>query len=98
MLRLTASRGLVLTGAFLSGLALAEKAIPFLSGPVIDDVGLLNSSEKAELATYIQSQKDLTQMQVWITSLEGESIEGLSYRAAKEWALGTEKRDNGLLM
>jgi uncharacterized protein len=76
----------------------AEKAIPFLSSPVIDDVGILTIMEKRQLSEYIQSQKNLIQMQVWITSLEGESIEGLSIRAAKNWALGTEKRDNGILM
>lgn len=76
----------------------AEKAIPYLSSPVIDDVGLLKPSERQSIEALIRSHKDLLQMQVWITRLEGESVEGLSYRAAREWALGTEKRDNGILL
>ncbi len=76
----------------------AAKQIPFLSSPVIDEVGLLNGTERTQLESYIRSQKDLLQMQVWVTRLEGEDIEGLSYRAAREWKLGTENRDNGLLV
>lgn len=87
----------LLSFLFCGLLSYAEKAIPYLSSPVIDDVGILSSSEKESLADYIRTQKALLQMQVWVTSLEGESIEGLSIRAAKQWALGTEKRDNGIL-
>lgn len=76
----------------------AEKAIPYLSSPVIDDVGLLNGTERSNLDAFIREHKSLLQMQVWITGLEGESVEGLSYRAAREWALGSEKGDNGLLV
>ncbi|MEZ4815613.1 MAG: TPM domain-containing protein [Bdellovibrionota bacterium] len=83
---------------FLPSVAFAAKAIPYLSGPVIDEVGLLSASEQNEISTYIRSHKELLQMQVWIATLEGESIETLSYRAAKQWALGTEKRDNGVLL
>ncbi len=75
----------------------AEKEIPYLSSPVIDELGILSANENRELSEFIQSQKNLIQIQVWVTSLEGESIEGLSYRAATKWALGTEKRDNGIL-
>jgi len=84
---------------FLScSVAFAAKEIPFLSSPVIDEVGLLPPGERLQLEQYIRENKDLVQMQVWITQLEGEDIEGLSYRAAREWKLGTEKGDNGLLM
>lgn len=90
-------RVLILSFLFFGSLH-AEKKIPYLSGPVIDDVGLLNSSEKMQLENYIRSQEAVLQMQVWITSLEGESVEGLAHRAASTWNLGTEKRDNGLLL
>lgn len=81
-----------------ASLAFAAKTTPYLSGPVIDDLGMLNASEVRQLDQYIREQKDLVQMQVWITGLEGEAIESVSYRAAKEWKLGTEKGDNGVLL
>lgn len=78
--------------------AYAAKEIPFLSSPVIDDVGLLNASERNRIESYIRSQKDLLQMQVWVTGLDGGDIESLSIRAVSEWKLGSEKGDNGLLV
>jgi uncharacterized protein len=78
--------------------AAAEKTIPQLTGPVIDEMHLLNAEETKLLGDYILSQKDIVQMQVWITSLDGGDLEKISYRAASKWALGTEKSDNGLLM
>lgn len=76
----------------------AQKPIPNLSSPVIDEVGILNPAERTQLDEFIRARKDVAQMQVWITTLDGESVEGLSYRAASQWKLGTEKGDNGILM
>ena len=77
----------------------ADRAIPELSGPVIDEVGLLNAGERAQLDQQIRAALTHAQIQVWITrSLEGEAIESLSIRAVEKWKLGTEKRDNGILI
>lgn len=74
------------------------REIPYLSSPVIDEVGLLSREEQQRLASFIQGQRSKMQIQVWITSLQGESIEGLSYRAASEWKLGDKDLNNGLLL
>lgn len=73
--------------------------IPALSGPVIDQAQVLSASDEAQLAAQIRSLKDAIQFQIWtIPSLEGESIEGLSIRAADQWKLGTASKDNGVLI
>ncbi len=83
----------------LSSLSFAAKEVPFLSSPVIDEAHLLRTNEKAELETFIRQHQDLMQLQVWIlSSLEGDSIERVSYAAAQKWKLGREKKDNGLLL
>jgi uncharacterized protein len=75
------------------------KEVPYLSGPVIDEVNLLAPAEKSELEKFIRTYKDIIQLQVWITpSLEGNDIESVSYKAAKEWKLGDAKKDNGALL
>jgi uncharacterized protein len=73
--------------------------IPFLSGPVIDQAQVLSTSDEAQLADQIRGLKNSIQFQIWtIPSLQGESIEGLSIRAADQWKLGTTSKDNGVLI
>jgi len=73
--------------------------IPFLSGPVIDQAQVLSASDEAQLADQIRGLKNSIQFQIWtIPSLQGESIEGLSIRAADQWKLGTTSKDNGVLI
>ncbi len=77
----------------------AEKKIPDLWGPVIDDVHLLNPGESGQLERQIRAYLPKVQMQVWITdSLEGEAIESVSIRAVEKWKLGDAKLDNGILL
>jgi uncharacterized protein len=73
--------------------------IPFLSGPVIDQAQVLSASERSQLADQIRSFKEVVQFQIWtLPSLQGESIESLSIRAADQWKLGTASKDNGVLI
>lgn len=77
----------------------AERLVPALSGPVIDEAGLLSTEEVSQLENLIRGLQPQVQAQVWIFSeLDGEPIEGLSIRAAEKWKLGTEKNDNGLVI
>lgn len=77
----------------------AFRAIPQLTGPVIDEAGLLRPMELRQLEADIQSFRAKAQMQVWIVqSLEGEPIENLSIRATDAWKLGSAKGDEGLLV
>src|SRR6187431_979785 len=78
--------------------AWALVTVPPLTGPVIDQAGLLSAEQVSDLSARAQAMLTHLQMQIWIVpSLEGEAIEQLSIRAVDQWKLGDEKKDNGLL-
>jgi len=75
------------------------RAIPTLTGPVIDEAGLLNATEASNLEKVISNNTSHSQIQIWIIkSLENEPIENLSIRAVETWKLGSAQRDNGVLI
>ncbi len=81
--------------------AAADVRIPRLTGPVVDDVGLLNASSRqlmdASLRRY--QQQTSTQFQVLIlNTLGGVPIEEYSIRVVEQWMLGTADKDNGVLL
>lgn len=92
---------LIIIGLLLSIEAQAKNfAVPWLSGPVVDEVGLLSSDQKQvlEQQLYAAKQKNIAQVQVFITnSLQGLPIEQASIEIAEQWKLGGAKSDNGIL-
>lgn len=77
----------------------AEVKIPALTGPVIDEGGFLSSREADQLESLLRSFLPKVQIQIWtLNTLEGDAIESVSIRAADVWKLGTEKKDNGILI
>ena len=80
---------------------LEARDVPFLSGRVNDEAGMLSSAMAAELEAALRSFEDSTSNQVvvlTIPTLEGEVLEEYSYTVASTWKLGTEKKDNGVLL
>ena len=74
--------------------------VPTLTGPVMDQVGVLDSGTKRELETLLFSlnQKSKAQLQVLVLeSLQGVPIENVSIKIVDEWKLGDKKKDNGIL-
>lgn len=74
--------------------------IPELTGPVIDEVGLLNANTKRQLAGALFNlhKEQGVQLQIYITkSLQGEQIESAAIKIFDKWKLGDEKSDKGLL-
>lgn len=74
--------------------------VPRLTGPVIDEVGLLNASTKAQLEKSLHQlrQDQRVQLQVYIAkSLQDEPIENVAIQIFDKWKLGDEKTDKGLL-
>lgn len=74
--------------------------IPALTGPVIDEVGLLNQNTRQQLTYSLQKlkQQQNVQLQVYVTkSLQGEEIESAAIKIFDQWKLGEEKTDKGLL-
>jgi uncharacterized protein len=81
--------------------ALAEVAVPALSGRVVDQTGTLRSDDIASLT---QTLKDLetrkgSQIAVLIVpTTDGEAIEPFSIRVAEAWRIGRKKIDDGALL
>jgi len=81
--------------------ALAEVAVPPLTGRVVDQTGTLSSGDVASLT---QTLKDLearkgSQVAILIVPTTGEeTIEQFSIRVAEAWKIGRKKIDDGALL
>ncbi len=74
--------------------------IPQLTGPVVDQVGILSQSTQNQLTQILQQahQNNGPQIQVLvISSLDGLSIEEAAIKIFDQWKLGAVKESNGLL-
>jgi len=75
--------------------------VPELTGPVVDQAGLLSGDERSSLERFIRSFADTgkAQLQVLtVASLEGTAIEEASIQVVDKWKLGGKKTDNGVLL
>lgn len=85
---------------FITGPAVSAFEVPALTGPVIDEAGLLTPSTRRELEESLHRlrQTQRVQLQVYITkSLQDEPIENVAIQIFDKWQLGDEKTDKGLL-
>ena len=81
--------------------ALAQRAIPELTGPVVDEAGILSESTEQQIGLLIRSHQDSTSNQLavlTVSSLEGEVLEDYSLRVARTWGLGQADKNNGVLL
>src|SRR6202049_2887907 len=81
--------------------AAAAKEVPFLSGRVVDEAGLLSAAARqridGELGALEREPGD--QVAVLIAqSLGGEPLEEYSVKVAQTWKLGQKGKDNGILL
>jgi uncharacterized protein len=86
-------------GLFLSK-AFAKYKVPWLSGPIVDEVGVINPQHQQAIDALLMDihQSGLAQVQVYVTaSLQGLPIEQASIEIVDQWKLGDAKKDNGLL-
>jgi uncharacterized protein len=75
--------------------------VPRLSGPVVDEVGLLDPAARRSIAEALAAyqRRSGNQLQVLIIDTLGdEPIEAYSMRVAEAWKLGSAERDNGVLL
>jgi uncharacterized protein len=81
--------------------AAAAKEVPFLSGRVVDEAGLLSAAARqridGELAALERETGDQVAVLV-VQSLGGEPVEEYSVRVAQAWKLGRKGKDNGILL
>jgi uncharacterized protein len=81
--------------------AALAKDVPFLSGRVVDEAGLLSAAARqridAELAALERDSGDQVAVLV-LQSLDGEPLEEYSVKVAQTWKLGQKGKDNGILL
>lgn len=80
--------------------AVADFQVPALTGPVVDDAGILDGATRQALdnALHALVQQGGSQINVLtVKSLDGLSIEQASIQVVDKWKLGGRKVDNGVL-
>lgn len=93
--------GLLAAAFVLLPLAAAAKEVPFLSGRVVDEAGLLPPERTAALEEELRRLEEETGAQVavlTVASLEDEVLEDYSLRVSETWGLGREGVDDGVLL
>jgi uncharacterized protein len=81
--------------------AWAEFQVPRLTGPVVDQAGMLSDSTRERLESFLRRLHESggTQLQVLtVHDLGGLAIEQASIQVTDEWKLGGAKEDNGVLL
>ena len=83
--------------------AAADTAKPALelTGRVVDKAGLLDATTATALTARLARLERQTGVQMVIAttpSLDGEAIDDYSLRLARNWALGSKERNDGLLL
>lgn len=81
--------------------AVAQRSIPPHGGVwVHDEAGVLSAGAKAQMEAILKAERDSTSNQIAvyiIPSMDGDDIDDYAVRVFKEWKLGQEKKDNGVL-
>ncbi len=91
----------VLVAALLVATVVAAVEVPYLSGRVNDQAGLLGDSFETGLDGRLRQLEEETGAQVvvlTIPSLEGDPIEDFSIRVVETWNLGRAGADDGVLI
>ena len=91
---------IVLLALLLAAPALAQ-TFPKLTGRVVDQAGLLNPAQTVDLTSKLEALETRTGRQLvvaTVNSLEGRSIEDYGYRLGREWGIGQEEKDDGVVL
>lgn len=78
----------------------AQFKVPALTGPVVDQVGVLSAGQKAGLAQDLQnlnSQNNIQLQVLIVASLDGDVIEQAAIQVFDQWQLGKKGEDRGIL-
>ncbi len=85
----------------LAGVSLAQLATPELTGRVVDNAGLLDAAQETALTDRLGAHETATGEQIVVVtlpSLEGDVLENVSLRLAREWGIGQADFNNGALL
>ncbi|MBX3021280.1 MAG: TPM domain-containing protein [Bdellovibrionales bacterium] len=85
----------------LSVSAWAQFQVPALTGPVVDEAGILNPRTITALSKYLQRLRDQGGSQIQVVTLKslgGLSIEEAGIKLGDSWKLGDKKQDDGVIL
>jgi uncharacterized protein len=77
------------------------QTFPKLTGRVVDQAGLLTPAQVVDLTSKSESLEARTGRQfvvATVKSLEGRTIEDYGYRLGREWGIGNEQKDDGVIL
>jgi len=79
----------------------AEPKFPALTGPIVDEAGLIKSEDKDRILAMLREleAKSTDQLVVYTTrSLQGYPIEDFGYRLGRHWGIGQAGKNNGIIL
>ncbi|HUE80110.1 MAG TPA: TPM domain-containing protein [Sphingomicrobium sp.] len=79
----------------------AAQTFPQLTGRVVDQANLLSAEQELDLSRKSEALEAQTGRQfviATVNSLEGRTIEDYGYRLGRQWQIGDEKRDDGVIL
>ncbi len=79
----------------------AAQTFPKLTGRVVDGAGLLRPEQVADLTSKAEALEAASGRQfvvATVRSLEGRTIEDYGYRLGREWGIGAEDKDDGVIL
>lgn len=82
-------------------LAAAQGSLPKPAGRVTDLANVIEAATEAEITSRLQRLEDQTTHEIavaTVTSLDGMTVDDYKVRLFKEWGVGQEKKDNGVLI
>jgi uncharacterized protein len=88
-------------GVFAALAATAAVPVPYLTGRVNDNAGILSEPARLALSDTLKAYEDRTGNQIavlTVPTLEGEGVEEYAVRVFHEWKLGRADADNGVLI
>lgn len=79
----------------------AAPTYPDLTGRVVDNAELLDTSTETQLSNTLAAHEQATGEQVVVVTLpdlQGETIEDYGYQLGRHWGIGQKEEDNGALL
>jgi len=86
---------------FLLSFNLFALDIPYLSGRVVDNAGIINTRDETIISNSLKLHEKKTSNQIvvlTIDSLKEESLDGFALKVVEKWKLGQKGKDNGVLL
>lgn len=91
----------LLSSLLLQTLLFAAPTFPELTGRVVDDAKILNSSQKQTLTKLLKEEEKNSSNQIVIVTLEslnGYDIADYGYQLGRHWGIGQKDKNNGVLL